>query len=252
MSKQRYIQDSFWTDPYIETLNPEEKLLFLYYLTNPLCNIAGIYEIRDSRVSYELKITEKEVSSIKNKFVKDKKILILNDWIVIINFAKHQSPNPNVLLGMQRIIDTLPSDLKALKGFERLSHFTLLNLTILNTPFSHEKGEEIQLLKKNKMDIDYETGEPIPKKPKSHKREDVIRLANLFDEMASEFTKVRIRTPKSYFIVLNAINTHKLKPKGVEKLFEDWFRNNKVKKEDKVNLSFALSANNINAFKVLN
>ena len=84
MSKQRYIQDSFWTDPYVETLKTKEKLLFIYYLTNPLCNIAGTYEIRDSRVSYETQITEEDIKIIKKKFVKDGKILIYDDWIIFI------------------------------------------------------------------------------------------------------------------------------------------------------------------------
>jgi hypothetical protein len=104
----------------------------------------------------------------------------------------------------------------------------------------------------NKMDIDYETGEVINEKPKSNKRDDVIKLAQMFDKMASEYSKRKIITPKSYFIVVNAINKHGLKPKGIIKLFQDWFNNEKIKPEDRVNLSFALSANNINAFKVKN
>ena len=105
---------------------------------------------------------------------------------------------------------------------------------------------------KNKMDIDYETGEIINEKPKSNKRDDVIKLAQMFDKMASEYSKRKIITPKSYFIVINAINKHGLKPKGIIKLFIDWFENEKIKPEEKVNLSFALSASNINAFKVKN
>lgn len=104
----------------------------------------------------------------------------------------------------------------------------------------------------NDMDIDYDTGLEIPEKGKSHKRDDVIKLALMFDTMASEYAKRKIITPKSYFIVINAINKHGLKVKGIEKLYEDWFNNEKIKDEDKVNLSFALSAGNINAFKVKN
>lgn len=132
MSKQRYVQDSFWTDPYTETLDPSEKLLFLYFITNPLCNVAGIYEIRNNRIAYETGFDKDMVQKIKERFIKDGKLLCKNDWILLINFAKNQAPNPNVLLGMQRIINDLPDEVKALKGFESLSHFTLLNLTIPN------------------------------------------------------------------------------------------------------------------------
>ncbi len=132
MAKQRYIQDSFWTDPYIEKLDPSEKLLFLYFLTNPLCNIAGAYEIRNNRVAYETGFDKEMVDRIKSRFVKDGKMLVLDDWIVLTNFAKHQTINPNVKAGMQRIVDDLPDRVKALKGFESLSYFTLLNLTLPN------------------------------------------------------------------------------------------------------------------------
>lgn len=101
--------------------------------------------------------------------------------------------------------------------------------------------------------IDYETGEAIPEKAKAHLREDVIKLAKLFDKMASEYSGKPIATPKSYFIILNAMKPpHNLKPKGIVKLYEDWFNKEKTKDEDKVKLSFALSPNNINSFKVLN
>jgi hypothetical protein len=50
---QRIVNDEFWTDPYIEDLDPSEKLIFLYLITNPLCNIAGAYEIRLKRIAYE-------------------------------------------------------------------------------------------------------------------------------------------------------------------------------------------------------
>lgn len=97
--------------------------------------------------------------------------------------------------------------------------------------------------------IDYETGEPILQEDKPKKNKEAIRLALMFDEMATEFLKQPIITPKSYFIVLNAINTHDMTPAGIEKLYYDWFYG-KNKRENKGKLSFALSANNINEFKV--
>ena len=144
MAKNRYIRDSFWTDPYIENLDPSEKLLFLYYLTNPLCNVAGIYEIRDKRVAYETGFDKDMVEKIRSRFVRDGKMLVVDDWIVLTNFAKHQASNPNMLKGMQRIIDELPDEVKALKGFERLPYFTLLNLTLpnLTSPNVNEEASE--------------------------------------------------------------------------------------------------------------
>lgn len=263
MSKQRYIQDSFWTDPYIESLNPTEKLLFLYYLTNPLCNIAGIYEIRDSRVSYELKVSEKDIKIIKNKFVKDKKILIFKDWIVLINFAKHQSINPNVKEGMQRIINALPSDVKALKGFERLSHLTLLNLTLPNTeqssegiPLKAKKNKDMKNYnEKNHSDseeeyIDLDSGEEVKKeKPQQNKKaKDYIK--NRFMELCEEYLQeTPVWNVKTDIIVYNTFNKLKLKPSEILELMDWWFENEKDKKK-LININNCLSGYNVNIWKV--
>lgn len=140
--KQRIINDSFWTDPYIEDLDPSEKLVFLYLLTNPLCNIAWIYEIQPRRMAFETWFDKDMIEKILERFVNDNKILRVDNWVVIKNFAKNQSTNPNVVKGMQRIIDSLPEKVKACKGFDSLSHFTLLNLTIPNlTTHNSKEGE---------------------------------------------------------------------------------------------------------------
>jgi len=73
------------------------------------------------------------IEKILERFVFDGKILRVDNWVMIKNFAKNQSTNPNVIKGMQRIIDGLPEKVKACKGFDSLSHFTLLNLTIPNS-----------------------------------------------------------------------------------------------------------------------
>lgn len=141
---QRIINDTFWTDPYIEDLDPSEKLIFLYLLSNPLCNIAGAYEIKTKRIAYETWFDKDMIDKILNRFKKDNKILRTDDWIIIVNFAKNQSNNPNVLKWMQRIIDGIPIEIiKALKGFERLPYFTLLNLTLPNLTYQYEENFEI-------------------------------------------------------------------------------------------------------------
>lgn len=129
---QRIINDSFWTDSWIEDRDPSEKLIYLHLLTNPLCNIGWIYEIKLKRIAYETGYDRDTVNNILDRFVEQGKIIRCDDRIIIKNFAKNQSVNPNVKKGMQRIIDNLPHKVKALEGFGSLSHFTLLNLTLPN------------------------------------------------------------------------------------------------------------------------
>lgn len=136
MSKQRIIRDSFWTDSYIERLTPDEKLLFLYLLTNPLNNVAGVYEIRPKRIGFETGYDIEVVETILKRFERDKKILRHNDWVVIVNHIKNQSLNPSIIQGCQRIFEELPTEMKArVTGWVQagLLNLTILNLTLLNS-----------------------------------------------------------------------------------------------------------------------
>lgn len=136
MSKQRMIRDSFWTDSYIEKLSPDEKLIFIYLLTNPLANVAGIYEIRTKRIGFETGYDVEVIETILNRFERDKKLLRHNDWLCLVNHIKNQSLNPSIIEGCRRIFDELPPDVgQAVTGWVQggLLNLTLLNLTLLNS-----------------------------------------------------------------------------------------------------------------------
>lgn len=131
MSKQRYVKDSFWTDPYIEKLSPDYKLVFLYLLTNPLANISGVYELRIKRMAFETGYDTEVVENILKKFVEDYKIIQHESWIVIVNHTKHQSLGDLTAKGINREILQAPDEIKSL--FEEK--------TLTNT-----KGEEYSVL----------------------------------------------------------------------------------------------------------
>lgn len=59
----RNIHDRFWTDPKVKQLTPEQKLLFLYLVTNPHCHVAGIYHISLSYVERETGLKSKDILS---------------------------------------------------------------------------------------------------------------------------------------------------------------------------------------------
>jgi len=129
MSK-RYINDTFWTDAYIEKLTPDEKLIFIYLLTNPLNNIAGMYEIRAKRIGFETGYDIEVIENILKRFEKEKKVLRNGDFLVIVNHIKNQVLNPSVLQGCVRIIEDLSEDNR--ESVTEWVQSGLLNLTILN------------------------------------------------------------------------------------------------------------------------
>ena len=111
MGKQRYVNTRFWDDPYIVSLPIEDKLLFLYFLTTPVNNIAGIYEITLERVSFDTRYPIDRLLEVINRFQEARKIFYLDGFVIICNFAKHQSVNPKILQGISLILAELPKNL---------------------------------------------------------------------------------------------------------------------------------------------
>lgn len=118
MASNRYINTSLWSDTYIRTLKTNEKLIWIYLLTNPATNIAGIYEINLDQVALDTKIGGKTVEKVFIKLQHDGKIFYKDGWIVIKNWTKHQKINPSVRLGINRVINDIPKWLKIKIGIE--------------------------------------------------------------------------------------------------------------------------------------
>ena len=116
MSKNRYINTKFWDDEYISELEPIQKLLFLYIITNSLTNICGVYEITLKRICFDTGISQKDIMDILEKFDKDLKIKYSNGWIGIKNFIKHQkvsdNKNDKINIGIENGLANIPQEFK--------------------------------------------------------------------------------------------------------------------------------------------
>ena len=106
------IDTRFWIDDYVSHLDPVEKLLFLYFLTNPFTEICGIYEVPVKNIALDTGIEEEMVKKILKRFEFDNKIFYENGWVAIKNFAKHQLDNPKVSRGIERGMEKAPEALK--------------------------------------------------------------------------------------------------------------------------------------------
>lgn len=132
MAKLRYVQDSFWTDSYIERCTPDEKLVFIYLLTNPLCNIAGVYEIRSKRIAYETGYDVEVIETILKRLENDKKIIYKDNWIILVNHQKYQSLGNDTAEGINRIIDSSPDAVKSLFYVKTLTNSKDLEYNVLS------------------------------------------------------------------------------------------------------------------------
>jgi hypothetical protein len=113
MAKKRYINTRFWDDQYVSNLDPTEKLLFLYFLTNQRTDICGIYEIPLKSIAVDTGIDKEMVVKIINRFTKDKKIFYILGWVFIKNFTKHQAVNPKIEEGIKRSLSEVPNNVLA-------------------------------------------------------------------------------------------------------------------------------------------
>ena len=113
MATQRYISTSFWDDEWVQSLDSIEKLLYLYFLTNPLTNIAGVYKITRKRITFDTGIENGRLEEILRKFADYGKAYLNGEYMVIPAWPEHQKPKQRskVDIGIRRILEKLDKNL---------------------------------------------------------------------------------------------------------------------------------------------
>ena len=110
MAKARLIHTKFWSDSWIVELNPLERYLYLYFLTNEHTNISGIYELPLRVIAFESGIDEDMLNKMLKRF--DGKIHYIKEWVCIKNFIKHQSSSSDrVKIGIKDALKQIPVDI---------------------------------------------------------------------------------------------------------------------------------------------
>jgi hypothetical protein len=109
MSTHRYIATSFWDDEWIQSLDPSEKLLYLYFMTNPLTNIAGIYKITDKRISFDTGFNTDTLRGLICKFENAGKAYRMGEYIILPSWPKHQNweKKDDIFAGIVKILNSL-------------------------------------------------------------------------------------------------------------------------------------------------
>jgi len=111
MAKKRYINTKFWSDSFIVKLNPEERYLFLYLLTNEHTEICGMYELPMSVMARETGYNIETLSNLLKRLAP--KMLYVEEWVYITNFAKNQAANENMKKGAERSLAEVPPKILA-------------------------------------------------------------------------------------------------------------------------------------------
>ena len=111
MAIYRHVHVEFWKDPRVlEELTPEEKLFFLYILTNQNTTQIGVYKITKKQIAFELGFSTEVVNSLMDRFINNYKCIKYNNdtrEIGIKNWGKY---NLNKL--GKPMLDCVKSELK--------------------------------------------------------------------------------------------------------------------------------------------
>lgn len=98
MAKYRTIRMSFWVDPFIEELQAEKKLLYIYLITCPHATNLGIMDTSTRKIAFETGLEIEKVTAHLTSLEQAGKIVIDNTKILMVNFVKHQSSTSPKLL----------------------------------------------------------------------------------------------------------------------------------------------------------
>ena len=153
MGKLRSLSTSIWSDPFIEELKPSEKLLFIYLITNDKTNMLGIYEVSIRKITFDTGLKKEDVVKALKEFERLKKVKYVNNFVILVNFLKHQNFNTNMKKSAIDVYNDLPNELKDSKlnihkgnpseGFESLcNHYGMVRKVEVEVEVEVEKKEK--------------------------------------------------------------------------------------------------------------
>jgi len=240
MAKQRYINTKFWSDPWIrEKLNPLDRYLFLYLLTNEHSNICGIYEISVATIAFETGLDESDLT--RNYFKRlEPKIYYKNNWIIIPNFIKHQNfKSPKIKTGIETALKGVPQEITDIAirygyGIDTPSYINLnikLNNNINDSPLAPKGSKTSSKEKESPKEEKYPTKETI---------------SFFIEEVKKKFgTEPAVNYGKDGKLVKSALRKYGFEK--VKKILE-YYLDSKKCQEFGFNLSVAISTSTINSY----
>ena len=163
MSKNLFFNRRFWQDQYISDLDPVEKLVFVYLITNPYCGLTGIYELPVKYAAFETGLDTEMVRKIMQRLHDDGKVFVSGSWVCVRNYPKYQKfSGVKLEKGIINELKTIPSHI--LLNFIELG-YPIDTLSILSSDSDSvsDSNNRLEKIKKlimswTKYSDDYELG----------------------------------------------------------------------------------------------
>lgn len=164
MSKHRVVKSDFWIDDYFEDRPVEERLFYLYLMTNPETNILGIYRTTIKRMAFESGLSAKdEIVPILDIWSEKDKVHFIGNHILMVNFQKHNIPSGTMRTGIKTLIGKLPSEIISFILSKKSRIYNRLSLHYSDAIHRANKDKDINKGKDKDQDInknesDFESG----------------------------------------------------------------------------------------------
>ncbi|WP_010305321.1 hypothetical protein [Kurthia senegalensis] len=114
MAKYRHIYTNFWSDPKVqEEFTPEDKLFYLYLLTNEHTSQIGIYQITKRQIAFELGYSLESVNALMQRFIEHHELVeydTASRELYLKKWAKY-----NLLKGGKPVLDCIRKELADVK-----------------------------------------------------------------------------------------------------------------------------------------
>ena len=91
MATFRTLSPALWSDPFIEGLPAQEKLLYIYLFTNEHVNNVGYMQATLRKISFETAVPQEDVAVFLEKTDRLGKTVRDGDSILCVNFVRHQT-----------------------------------------------------------------------------------------------------------------------------------------------------------------
>ena len=143
----RTISTTTWKDSKFQDLNMQEKLLFLYALTNQQTNLMGVYEISKKQIIFDTGLSSDQLDKALKTLEKNNMLKYDNETkeIYIVNFLKHNIFNEKHEKGAMRFYD----DIKSPNIKESITTYIQNNFDTISIPYAYpmhdrDKRKEIR------------------------------------------------------------------------------------------------------------
>lgn len=113
MEIRRYLNTRLWRDSWFESLNANEKFVYIYLLTNPSTNMLGIYNLSIRRIAYDCNLNEQTTRRCIKKLEEALKIIYCKGHIIIPDWISQNAMNPSMKQSAMKDFDKLPDEVRS-------------------------------------------------------------------------------------------------------------------------------------------